>query len=125
MLKKPLLQSPNIDTPTTSPARPTDPRPPTPASTVDSDSPMAALPYAIFSPELTIGPTNNTPPSFVRSFAWGQADVMDPDQSNFLRLREAVLGVHAKASDLSSTVCAQCELISRVGLEDHYSGSAV
>ena len=66
-----------------------DPRPPTPASTVQSHAATTRLPYAIFAPE---------PPEskFVRKFAWGHADVMNPEQSDFLLLRDAVLGTQTK-----------------------------
>lgn len=67
------------------------PRPPTPASTVDSTQ-SAAHPLAIFNPERSEGER------FSRGFAWGSADVLDPGQSDFLALRDAILGTHAKVS---------------------------
>ena len=45
------------------------------------------MPYAIFSPE-----ARDALPSLVREYPWGQANVMDPAQSDFAALRNAVIG---------------------------------
>ena len=61
---------------------------------VDSQtSVIADLPFAIFSPEA--GPGGGEMQLF-RRFAWGNADVMDPEHSDFLLLRETILGSRAK-----------------------------
>ncbi|RXK41000.1 hypothetical protein M231_01631 [Tremella mesenterica] len=64
--------------------------PPSPSSTTRSDPPLPDLPYAIFSPE----PSREK--ILGRKFAWGIADVMDPEQSDFVYLREAIFGTHVK-----------------------------
>lgn len=51
------------------------------------------MPYAIFSPEVRDGL-----PSLVREYSWGQANVMDPSQSDFAALRNAVIGEFATVS---------------------------
>jgi len=50
------------------------------------------LPYAVFCPEV------REAGKFVRRFAWGDADVMSPDQSDFAALRDAILDTHLKVS---------------------------
>jgi len=51
------------------------------------------MPYSIFSPEVRHGL-----PSLVREYPWGQANVMDPSQSDFPALRNAVIGECATVS---------------------------
>lgn len=51
------------------------------------------MPYSIFSPEVRDGL-----PSLVREYPWGQANVMDPSQSDFAALRNAVIGEFATVS---------------------------
>jgi septin family protein len=54
------------------------------------------MPYAIFNPEiLQDGST-----SLGREYPWGQANVMDPAQSDFAALRNAVIGEFATVSPL-------------------------
>ena len=72
-------------------------RPPTPASTIESSQEASSqadglrLPFSIFAPE-------KGHEMFGRAFAWGRADVMDPEQSDFIALRDAMLGTHIKVS---------------------------
>ncbi len=77
-----------------SPARPLSP----PASDDKHASIAAHLPFAIFAPDAS-GVTD--PKRFFRRFAWGEADALDPKQSDFLTLRDAMLGSHAKVSGQS------------------------
>ena len=68
-------------------------RPPTPTSLTDEhDHPT--MPYAIFNPEMLRGGSA----SVGREYNWGQANVMDPAQSDFAALRFAVIGKFATAS---------------------------
>ena len=64
-------------------------RPDSPTSSEMQDQ----MPYAVFAPEVS------TDGRFVRRFAWGEADLMDPDHSDFSLLRDAVLGHQARVSD--------------------------
>jgi septin family protein len=52
------------------------------------------MPYAIFSPEILKDGTT----SLGREYPWGQANVMDPAQSDFAALRNAVIGEFASVS---------------------------
>lgn len=56
------------------------------------------MPYAIFSPEVL----KDGSPSLGRKYPWGQANVMDPAQSDFAALRNAVVGEFASVSLLTS-----------------------
>jgi septin family protein len=51
------------------------------------------MPYFIFSPE-----TRDGVPGLVREYPWGDANVMDPAQSDFVALRNAVIGEFASVS---------------------------
>jgi septin family protein len=55
------------------------------------------MPYTIFSPEILKDGTT----SLGREYPWGQANVMDPAQSNFAALRNAVIGEFASVSPLT------------------------
>lgn len=70
-----------------------DPRPPTPASTV-APGDGVKMPYAVFCPEMREGG------KYLRRFAWGNAEVMSPDQSDFVALRDAMLDTHLKVSSV-------------------------
>jgi septin family protein len=70
---------------------PPDPRPLTPASTVQSQAEVQ-LPFAIFSPE------NSGEGTATRRFPWGEADVFNPDHCDFAALRDAILTTHIKVS---------------------------
>jgi septin family protein len=52
------------------------------------------MPYAIFSPEILKDGTT----SLGREYPWGQANVMDPAQSDFAALRNAVIEEFASVS---------------------------
>jgi len=51
------------------------------------------MPYSIFSPEAQDGL-----PSLIREYPWGNANVMDPAQSEFAALRNAAIGEFATVS---------------------------
>jgi septin family protein len=46
----------------------------------------------MFNPELPC----RTPGSYLRRFAWGDANVLDPEHTDFQLLREAILDTHTK-----------------------------
>lgn len=48
-----------------------------------ASKPITQAIHAVFNPEVR--------GRFVRQFPWGQADVMDPDTSDFVALRETIL----------------------------------
>lgn len=52
------------------------------------------MPYTIFSPEIL----KDGSASLGREYPWGQANVMDPAQSDFAALRNAVIGEFATVS---------------------------
>ncbi|WVQ78629.1 hypothetical protein IAT38_000716 [Cryptococcus sp. DSM 104549] len=80
-----------------------DPRPPTPDSIHSAASTISpAMPYSIFVPEaraIASSQAVNTAPGeqhHTRHFAWGSASVLDPAHSDFVALRDAVLGEYSK-----------------------------
>jgi septin family protein len=68
-------------------------RPPTPTSLNDQVS-GPTMPYTIFSPETDAQGSAG----LVRNYGWGQANVMDPSQSDFVALRTAIIGEYANVS---------------------------
>lgn len=78
-----------------------DQRPPTPPLSDEGQGRASSqFPFAIFAPD-PVTRRNAGTTRFHRRYPWGEADAMDPKMSDFLLLRDAVLGVHAK--DLRTT----------------------
>lgn len=88
-------------------------RPPTPASSVCSNTSLV-MPFAIFNAERTSSEVN-----MARSFLWGRADVSNEEHNDFVALKTAVLGSHLKVRLYS----AHRVLI--LDTSHHYSRSAV
>lgn len=54
------------------------------------------MPFAIFAPGMTETTGGRREKRFVRTFAWGEADAVDPSHSDFSALVEAVLETNSK-----------------------------